>query len=267
MDITHFFGYLGALLVGLILGLMGGGGSIFTIPILTYLFHISPTITTAYSLFVVGISASVGVLRNLKRGLIAYKTAVVFAIPAIVAVYFARKYVLAIIPVEVVTFHEIVVTKDMALMLFFAVVMLLSSVLMLQRNTLILHDKKPRENNYIKIVAAGFFIGLVTGIIGIGGGFLIIPILVFFLKIPMKKAVATSLFIIAIKSLIGFLGDVSNLSINWTFLIPFTTLSILGIFLGIYLSSFVKGEKLKRYFGWMVLVMSVGVLWKEFFYK
>lgn len=263
METIEIFGYIGALSVGVVLGLMGSGGSIITIPILTYLFHISPITTTAYSLFVVGTSSSIGALSNWKKGLVDYRIAIVFAIPAFIAVYAVRKYLLPIIPIEIVTIKDFVVTKDTAIMVFFAIIMLFSAISMIWKKNLAFAGHIPNCPNYPVIIFAGIVIGLMTGIVGIGGGFLIIPALVLLLKLPMKKAVATSLFIIAIKSLIGFLGDIGNLEINWHFLLGFTVISILGIFLGIYLSSFIKGEKLKKYFGWMVLIASFGILYKE----
>jgi uncharacterized membrane protein YfcA len=265
MVTIEIFGYIGALSVGVVLGLMGGGGSIITIPILTYLFHISPITTTAYSLFVVGTSSSIGALSNWKRGLVDFRIAIVFAIPAFIAVYVVRKYLLPIIPIEIVTINDFVITRDTAIMVFFAIIMLFSAISMLWKKKLSLVSHTPNRHNYPLIVFAGIVIGLVTGIVGIGGGFLIIPILVLLLQLPMKKAVATSLFIIAIKSLIGFMGDLGNMEINWHFLLGFTVISTLGLFLGIYLSSFIKGEKLKIFFGWMILIAAFGILYKEVF--
>ena len=265
METIQIFGYLGALMVGLVLGLMGSGGSLIAIPIFTYLFHISPITTTAYSLFVVGTSSTIGALRNWKKGLIDFKIAIVFAIPAFIAVYVVRKYLLPIIPLEIITIKDFVVTKDMAIMVFLAVIMLLSSLSMIRKRKLSHDHNHLNRYNYPLIVLQGLMIGLFTGVVGVGGGFLIIPILVLLVKLPMKKAVATSLFIIALKSLIGFIGDLGNLEINWDFLIGFTVVSILGIFLGIYLSSFIKGEKLKIYFGWLLLILSIGIFYKEVF--
>ncbi|NJB70263.1 hypothetical protein GGR42_000725 [Saonia flava] len=265
MDAVQILGYLGALSVGVVLGLVGSGGSIITIPILTYLFHMSPITTTAYSLFVVGTSASVGAVNKLKKGLVDFKIAVVFAIPAFISVYIVRKYLLPIIPFEIVTINDFVITRDMGIMVFFAIIMLCSSISMIWKRELSTNINVFSGNNFPLLILAGIVIGILTGIVGIGGGFLIIPTLVLLLKLPMKKAVATSLFIIAIKSIIGFIGDLDNVEINWHFLLRFTIISILGIFLGIYLSSFIKGEKLKKYFGWMVLLVSFGILFKELF--
>jgi uncharacterized membrane protein YfcA len=265
METIQIFGYIGALLVGMVLGLIGSGGSLMAIPIFTYLFHISPVTTTAYSLFVVGTSASIGALRNWNKGLVDFKIAIVFTIPAFIAVYIVRKYILPIIPMELFRIQGFVVTKDIGLMLFLATLMLFSAISMIRTRKLNHEVCVLSEYNYQLIILQGIVIGLVTGIVGIGGGFLIVPTLVLLVKLPMKKAVVTSLFIIAIKSLIGFLGDLENLEINWQFLLGFTLVSTLGIFAGMFLSSFIRGEKLKGYFGWLVLILSIGIFFKELF--
>ncbi|WP_370480314.1 sulfite exporter TauE/SafE family protein [Tamlana flava] len=265
MEVIEIFGYIGALIVGVTLGLMGGGGSIIAIPILTYLFHINPITTTAYSLFVVGTSSSIGTFNNWKKGLIEYKVAVVFAIPAFLAVYIVRKYLMPLIPMKIITVNDFVITKDIAIMVFFAVIMIFSATSMIKKNKKLSTGNNSNHNNYPLIISAGIVIGLITGVIGIGGGFLIIPALVLLLKIEMKKAVATTLFIIAIKSLVGFLGDLGNTEINWRFLLVFTALSISGIFFGHYLSSYIKGANLKKSFGWMVLLVAFAILYKEIF--
>ncbi|TNJ45279.1 sulfite exporter TauE/SafE family protein [Tamlana fucoidanivorans] len=265
MELIEIFGYIGALIVGVTLGLMGGGGSIIAIPILTYLFHINPITTTAYSLFVVGTSSSIGTLNNWKKGLIEYKLAVVFAIPAFLAVYVVRKYLMPLIPMEIITVNDFVITKDIAIMVFFAVIMIFSATSMIKKKKIIESNYNPIHHNYLLIVIIGIIIGLLTGVIGIGGGFIIIPALVLLLKIEMKKAVATTLFIIAIKSLVGFLGDLGNTEINWGFLLIFTTISISGIFFGHYLSSYIKGSNLKKSFGWMVLFIAFAILYIELF--
>jgi len=265
METLQIFGYFGALAIGLILGLMGSGGSLMAVPILTYLFHISPVTTTAYSLFVVGTSASVGAVRNFNKGLIDLKVALIFAIPAFIAVFIARKFVLPLIPEELWSTEQFILTRDMGIMIFFAVLMAVASISMIRKKGVPAEEDVPARYNYPLIVFEGIIIGMLTGIVGIGGGFLIIPALVLCVKLPMKKAVATSLLIIALKSLIGFTGDLGHLEINWPFLIRFTLISILGIFMGIYLSSFVKGDSLKKTFGWFVLIVAMGILYKELF--
>ncbi|WGD34273.1 sulfite exporter TauE/SafE family protein [Olleya sp. YS] len=263
MDIQQVFGYFGALFIGVVLGLIGGGGSILTVPILVYLLFINPVTATAYSLFVVGVSALVGAIRNIQKGLVDFKTAIVFAIPAFIAVYSTRKYIVPAIPEKLFNLGDFLVTKNIAIMLFFALVMLVASIFMIRNTTNNSNAESEVKYNYPLIIIEGIVVGVLTGIVGAGGGFLIIPALVLLAKLPMKKAVATSLLIIAIKSLIGFIGDVENLEIDWLFLSSFTAISVLGIFLGIYLSNFIEGKKLKKGFGWFVLIMGVYIVIKE----
>ncbi|WP_103069441.1 sulfite exporter TauE/SafE family protein [Aquimarina sediminis] len=263
MEVTEILGYTGALIIGIVLGLIGGGGSILTLPILVYLMHINPVTATAYSLFVVGVSALVGTINNLKKGLVNIRTAIVFATPAFIAVYLTRKYLVSAIPDHLFRVTNFMVTKNIGIMIFFAIIMLLASISMIKNNKKSTIPKAKTPYNYLLIILEGTVVGVTTGIVGAGGGFLIIPALVLLAKLPMKKAVATSLFIIAIKSLIGFIGDVENLKIEWSFLFIFTTISIIGIFTGMYLSNFIEGKKLEKWFGWFVLAMGIYILIKE----
>lgn len=265
MEIVDLLGYLGALFIGVVLGLIGGGGSILTVPVLVYLLSVNPVTATAYSLFVVGTSSLVGSFRNMQKRRIDYRTAVVFAIPAFIAVYITRKFLVPAIPQLIFSIGGFEVTKNIGIMLFFALIMVLASVSMIveQKEKPISPEKA--KYNYPLIILEGFLVGIITGIVGAGGGFLIIPVLVLMARLPMKRAVATSLVIIAVKSLIGFIGDVQNLEINWSFLLVFTAISVAGIFLGIYLNRFINGKKLKKAFGWFVLFMGIYIFWKEIF--
>lgn len=264
MELITILGYLAALLIGIVLGLIGGGGSILTVPILVYLLKIDPVTATAYSLFVVGTTALVGTFRNLPKKLVDFKTAFVFAAPALLAVYFSRLYFIPAIPEHLFTLGKFEVSKDIAIMVLFAIIMLLAAYSMIRDRKA--SDSKAEEQvfNYPLIVVEGIVVGFLTGLVGAGGGFLIIPALVLLAKLPMKKAVATSLLIIAIKSLIGFVGDVQNMTIDWKFLLFFTTLSVAGIFLGIYLNHWIDGRKLKKAFGWFVLLMGIYIIIMEF---
>ncbi|MDT0643935.1 sulfite exporter TauE/SafE family protein [Zunongwangia sp. F363] len=263
MEITEILGYFGALIIGVVLGLIGGGGSILTVPVLVYLLAINPVTATAYSLFVVGTSSLVGAVNNIKKKLVDFKTAIVFAVPAFIAVYLTRKFLVPAIPQHLFSIGDFELTKNIAIMLFFAVIMVLASVSMILEKKQEAKASGKVQFNYPLIIIEGVVVGTLTGIVGAGGGFLIIPALVLLAKLPMKKAVATSLLIIAIKSLIGFIGDVQNQEIDWIFLLIFTGLSILGIFLGVYLNRFIDGGKLKKAFGWFVLLMGIYIIWKE----
>ena len=259
MEAVEILGYIGALGIGLMLGLTGSGGSLMAVPILTYLFHINPVTTTVYSLFVVGTSASVGTARNLNKGTIDLKTALVFAIPCLVAVFATRKFLMPILPEKVASLGNFVLSKDMAIMLLFAILVLVAAISMIGNKGPSKSQGQSLQGNYTVLILEGAIIGLLTGIVGIGGGFLIVPVLVLWVGMPMKKAVATSLFIIALKSMVGFLGDVGHFAIDWSFLLLFTIISTLGILVGVQLSRQIQGEKLKEVFGWFMLIMAIGI--------
>lgn len=263
MELIEILGYAGALLIGIVLGLIGGGGSILTVPVFVYILGVEPVLATAYSLFVVGTSAAVGAVRNAQKGMIDFKTGIVFAIPAFLSVYLTRKFVVPAIPEHLFSVGAFDVTKDVAIMVFFAIIMLLASISMIRGRKEKENQNQEIQYNIPMILLEGFVVGFLTGIVGAGGGFLIIPALVLLANLPMKKAVATSLMIIAIKSLIGFLGDIQNLEIEWGFLLLFTSFSVVGIFLGIYINKFIDGAKLKKGFGWFVLIMGIYIVAKE----
>ncbi len=265
MELIDLLGYFGALAIGVVLGLIGGGGSILTVPVLVYLLAVNPVTATAYSLFVVGTSSLAGAANFMKKKLVDFRTATVFAIPAFIAVYGTRKFLVPAIPEHIFTLWGFEVTKGIGIMLFFALIMVVASISMIKGNGKEEMPETKVQYNYPLIIIEGIVVGILTGIVGAGGGFLIIPALVLLAKLPMKKAVATSLLIIAVKSLIGFIGDVENLEIDWTFLLVFTALSIIGIFIGGYLNKFIDGNKLKKGFGWFVLIMGIYIFWKELF--
>lgn len=264
----EIIGYFASALIGVSLGLIGGGGSILTVPVLVYLFGVDPVLATAYSLFIVGATSLVGAFPKYKDGLVNVKTAVIFGAPAILAVYATRAWLVPMIPNPVFAVGELVVSKAMLMMALFAVLMVFASYSMIKSNK---NDAKPEETagpqqfNYPMILAEGAIVGVLTGLVGAGGGFLIIPALVLFSKLPMKQAVGTSLLIIAAKSLIGFTGDMSQYSMDWSLLGIVTALAVVGIFIGNRLSRNVDGEKLKKAFGWFVLVMGIYILVKELY--
>ena len=257
-------GYFAAGLIGISLGLIGGGGSILTVPVLVYLFHVEPTLATAYSLFIVGTTSLVGGVQSAMKNMVDFRTAVVFAIPSFVGVYLTRRYFVPLLPEELFTLGSFVVTRDIAIMVFFAIIMLVAAVSMIRNHGKESAGDQPISYNYPMIVVEGLVVGALTGIVGAGGGFLIIPALVLFAKLPMKKAVGTSLIIIAAKSLIGFLGDVgSGQQINFQFIIIVSIIAIAGIFLGSHISKYIESRKLKSGFGWFVLVMGIYVIFNE----
>lgn len=265
----EILGYISAVVIGISLGLIGGGGSILTVPVLVYILGIDPVLATAYSLFVVGSASLVGAINNLRKGLVSIKTAIIFAIPAFLAVYATRLWIVPAIPDHLFNVGNFDITKNIAIMVFFAIIMVAAALSMIRNK----RDIKEEENqelkfNYPMIVLEGGVVGILTGIVGAGGGFLIIPALVLLARLPMKLAVGTSLFIISIKSMIGFMGDLqAGREIDWKFLLIFTGLAIAGIFIGGYLSNFISGKQLKKGFGWFVLVMAAYIIIKELLLK
>lgn len=261
----EIIGYLASVLIGVSLGLIGGGGSILTVPVLVYLFGIGAELATAYSLFIVGTTALVGSIRNATLGQVDYRTGVVFAIPALAAVYLTRRYLVPAIPDPIFSADALTLSKDMGIMIFFALIMVAASVSMIRGKKKDAEGAEQLVFNIPIIILEGSVVGVITGIVGAGGGFLIIPALVLFAKLPMKKAVGTSLMIIAVKSLIGFKGDLDrpDLLIDWSLLLSVSAIAVAGIFVGIYLTKFIDGAKLKKGFGWFVLIMAAYIIFKQ----
>lgn len=261
MELIELIGYSCALFIGLILGLIGGGGSILTVPVLVYVLSINPITATAYSLFVVGSSAMVGAYKNVQKRLVNYKLAIYFGIPSLIGVSITRRFIVPELPEYIFSF-----TKDDAIMLFFAFVMALSAISMITRKEKNCDTVERKPYNFPLIITEGLTVGALTGLVGAGGGFLIIPALVLLAGLPIKEAIGTSLFIIAIKSMVGFfVGDVFTMSIDWIFLLPFTALSIIGILVGVSLSKHISGDRLKRGFGYFLVVMTLCIIYKTFF--
>jgi len=263
----QIFGYISALIIGISLGLIGGGGSVLAVPVLAYLFSVNEKVATAYSLFIVGSSALVGGIKQHFKRLVDWRTAIVFGIPAIIGVSLVRNYVVPALPDLLFNIGGFGFTRRMGMLGLFAVLMIPAALSMLK-------DRKEKETigdvkyNYSLIIIEGLLVGLITGMIGAGGGFLIIPSLVILANVEMKVAVATSLIIISFKSLIGFfLGDVFTMEIDWRFSGIFTSISLVGIFIGSYLGNFVDGKKLKKGFGYFIFVIAIFIFYMEFFIK
>ena len=265
----EILGYIASLIIGISLGLIGGGGSILTVPVLVYLFGIEPILATAYSLFIVGTTSLIGTVPKFKQGMINMKTAIIFGIPSIVAVFTTRKFIVPAIPRVVFNLGEFEVTKSLLMMMLFAVLMVIASISMIRSKEEVNEDEKivsQQKFNYPLILVEGIVVGVLTGLVGAGGGFLIIPALVILSKLPMKQAVGTSLLIIAAKSLIGFTGDLSHFVMDWKLLIIVTLIAVAGILLGDLMNKKISSEKLKKGFGWFVLVMGIYIIIKEAFF-
>lgn len=256
-------GYLAALLVGIFLGLIGGGGSILTIPVLVYLFHIQPSLATGYSLFIVGCSSLAGAWKHYRFGNINLKAAFYFGTASILTVVLIRKLLLPVIPEHLFSIRTWVVTKSLATMVLFAVTMIYASLQMINKEHLPPENGQTLNIHFGKALLRGVQVGIITGMLGAGGGFIIIPVLIFSFHLTMKQAIGTSLLIIAMNTLSGFMGDLFHQQFNWGLLLPITAIAITGTFIGRKLGEKVPGAKLKRGFGWFVLVMGIYIIIHE----
>ena len=257
----EFFGYFATLFVGLLLGLLGGGGSILSIPILVYLFHVDAVLASAYSLFIVGTTSLVGAIPKYLDQLVNLKTGFLFGIPSILAIFVTRRWIVPAIPDIVFQNESFILSKRLLLLGIFAILMILASVPMIR-------GRKDIRNltGGLRIpltIVEGLLIGFLTGLVGAGGGFLIIPALVFLTRLRMKTATGTSLFIIATNSLIGFAGDLLTRKMDWPFLLMVTAIAIVGVYFGNILSKLVSNHTLRKGFGWFTLGMGCYILLRE----
>src|SRR5579859_6265242 len=261
-SVLELLGYCFSILVGVVLVMLGGGGSILSIPILVYLFGVEPVLASAYSLFIVGVTSLVGAIPKYKEQLVNLKTGFLFGIPSISAIFATRHWVVPAIPQIIFESGDFIFTRRELLLGLFASLMVLASFRLIRNAREASSDN--RDFRVFLVIVEGALIGFLTGLIGAGGGFLIIPALVFLTGLPFKTAVGTSLFIIAINSLTGFLGDLLNHSMDWPFLLTITALATLGILLGDFFSRRITAFYLRKAFGWFTLVVGAWILLKEF---
>jgi len=253
-------GYIASLFIGISLGLIGGGGSILTVPVLVYLFGVSPLVATSYSLFIVGSTSVVGTFNNYRKGFVDVRTALMFGVFSVITVFLTRRFIIPLIPADI-PIGGGSISFSVLTMVLFAILMLLASVSMIRGRK----EKtvKAEGRGILPLIAYGVAIGLITGFLGAGGGFLLIPALVMLLGLPMKKAVGTSLFIIAINSTIGFIADSGQYNIEWPLLLTVSAIAVAGIFIGGMLSKKIAGDKLRKLFGWFVLLMGLFIIIRE----
>ena len=255
-----------ALFVGISLGLIGSGGSILSVPILVYILHIEPVLATTYSLFIVGSTAFLGGFQKVKQRLVDFDKVLLFGFPTVIAVFVMRYFLIPKIPNNIELSQNVRLSKSVLILTIFAIVMLFASFKMITRQ-LPIADSNHERVTYFKIMLQGVVIGMIAGFVGAGGGFLIVPALILLTKTPIKIAIGTSLFIVALQSTVGFLADYRLFStLQWPLLLGFTFFSVVGLFIGNQLSKKINGEKLKTGFGYFVLLMAVYILIKEVFF-
>ncbi|MAF78776.1 MAG: permease [Halobacteriovoraceae bacterium] len=243
-------GYLLAMTIGFSLGLLGGGGSILTVPILVYVMDMDPKVSIALSLAIVGMTSLVGVFGHYRKNNIHFRVALTFAPFAMIGTFLGAKI-------------SQFMSGSIQLILF-ACIMLLASVLMIRGRKDTEEDLEKQKSLPLATLAIqAIIVGIVTGLVGVGGGFLIVPALVLLSGLSMKKAVGTSLFIISLNSFSGFMGYLGLVEIPWPFLFKFSAFSAIGIFIGIALSQYVSQPTLKKIFGIFLIFMGLFILYKN----
>lgn len=261
-------GLISFLIIGLILGLIGGGGSLLGVPVLVYVMCIDAELATTYSLFIVGMTALVGAISYVKKGEVSAEAILNFALASVITVFCMRKFIMPNIPEEFII-KEMHVHKHTLIMVLFALLILSASYSMIiSRKPNRIKDVK--WNEFTKtplgipfVILLGVLIGVITGFVGAGGGFIIVPVLMVFMRLNFKKAIGTSLCIVALNSIIGFLGNIGNQHLDWGFLLGISGVCGVGILIGSLLSNKISSKKLKPAFGWFTLVVGVFVLIKE----
>ena len=222
--------------MGITLGLIGAGGSTMTVPIMVYLFGLDTVLATTYSLFIVGFTSVIGSYKYYKLGNISWIFVVLFGIPSIFAVILSRTYLIHLIPIEIIHTTNFLLTKNTLLLVVFACMMLFASISMIKNSTNETNGTDLNINRF-QIILAG---------------------------LPIKKAVASSLTIITINSLIGFGVDHDGLKrIDWIHMSIFSLIAIVGIMVGIKLSTNIPSKKLKPLFGWFILIMGISIILSE----
>jgi uncharacterized protein len=252
----EIFGWMSLLLVGITLGLLGGGGAILTVPILAYLFTRPVVESTSLSLFIVGVASLIGSVGYIRNRLFDSWALLCFGLPSIIGVTLSRAWILPSLPPVLPGGID----RGMALMLFLALLMVGAGIRMLQPRPS--GDVKVRRD-VIPVALAGLTVGLIAGIVGAGGGFLIIPALYFLVGLKAKVAVGTSLTIIATQSIIGFGTDLLQRSPDWSFLLPAAGVAIMGTFVGVALAKRANEQAIRKGFGVLTLTVAAFIVLRE----
>lgn len=238
-----------AVFVGIALGLLGGGGSILTVPLLAYVAGMDAKQAIATSLLVVGVTSAVGAVSHARAGRVQWRTGLIFGGAGMAGAY-AGGVLARFIPGTV-------------LLIGFAVMMIATAVAMLRGRKNVVASDSTHRMPVVKIIAEGLFVGLVTGLVGAGGGFLVVPALALLGGLPMPIAVGTSLIVIAMKSFAGLGGYLSSVQINWTAALAVTAAAVVGALVGARLTAMVNPDALRKAFGWFVLAMASVILAQE----
>lgn len=259
----YFLGLVLAIFIGITLGMIGSGGSILTVPVLVYIIGVNPVLATTYSLLIIGTTSLVGASNGIYNKTVDFGKILYFGLPSMITVFLVRSFILPLVPDEFLI-AGFVIHQENILMVLFAVIMIFAAIPMIRGNRM--NDFIPKSENIIYVVSQGILVGFVTGVVGAGGGFLIIPVLINSFGLTLKRAVSTSLVLISINSAIGVLGDIEKFhEFDWTLILAYILLSIIGLFIGFRISSKIENAVLKKGFGFGILALSLFILVKELF--
>jgi uncharacterized membrane protein YfcA len=258
----EIIGIIGILIMGIVIGLLGSGGSIITLPLLVYALDMPPLLATTYSLIIVGLTSSFGAFTYIKKKEYDLKIALLFVIPSIVIVLITRNYLIPMLPDSIHWGTHVHIEKNNLIMLLFGVFMVAAFYSMIT-SSLQHKNSSLAEKKLGFIPFEGALVGFITGITGAGGGFLIIPSLVVVNKTPIKMAVGTSLIIITINSLVGFASDLNGLHVDWIQILSYSFFSIIGVTIGSRFNHLIEPQKLKVIFSWFILLMGIAIIYKE----
>ena len=258
----YILGLILSLIIGLVLGLVGGGGSILTVPLVHYVFGETMLLATTYSLFVVAVSASVGSVQRIRMGQVDFHKALIFVVPSMLTAFCIRLWIIPTIPANF-AFFEINLSRASIITALLILVMVFTA----QKTLRSKREPSTEPTTAKTIIGFGILTGILSGFIGAGGGFIIVPILLR-MGLEMKKAVATSMFIIAIQSGVALIGDIFNKEIaesggiNWNLLFMITGVTIIGVFIGNLFQNKVSAKWLKKVFSILLLIVAAGLLFK-----
>lgn len=250
MEITLIVALVLAVFVGISLGLLGGGGAILTVPILTYIVGMEPREAIASSLFIVGVTSIVGVWRHAAARRVRWKTGITFGAASMAGAFvggITGGYVPGVI-----------------LMILFAIMMVVVATTMIRgRKNVPATDGEEKQLRFSLVLLYGLLIGFATGLVGAGGGFLIVPALSILGGLPMAVAVGTSLLVIVMNASAGFAGYLFSVSLNWPVVLAFAAAAVGGSFIGVKLAGIIPDKALRKGFGFFVLAMGIFVLAQE----
>lgn len=258
----YIIGIVLALLIGIILGLVGGGGSILTVPMFHYFFGETMLMSTTYSLFIVAIASSFGVLQRLPKKQVDFHKGIIFVIPSMLTALSIRLWIMPLFPISF-SVNSFELSRDVAITILLIAVMIFTAIQTLKKKS----EKALQQTTTFEIAMFGILTGFLSGFIGAGGGFIIVPILLR-MGLDMKKAVGTSMFIIAIQSFVAVIGDFFNeeitrgSGIDWELLIHITIITVIGVLIGTLLQKRFSMERLRKIFSFLLLAVAAGLMYK-----